>query len=386
MMKFRFQANIKSNLACRTRLICGLIGVLIYINVSLLQGQIFQDSITINNIREGIGNIYNLKFEEANSKYISISQSYPGHPVLDLYNGMMIYWKNFPLIPASPPASSFESEMIKCIELSEKNNCPSPKYEEEYLLANLCARGFLLLFKSDNDISGEVIPLARSTYRPLMRSFKYTASCSDFFYFTGVYNYYREAYPMVYPVYKALAFLFPSGNMELGIKQLEACAENSMALMAESSFILSWIRMNFENNYEASLPYSEHLIDQYPSNSLYRICYIKNLLLLKRYNDAERFIGKPSGADNNSFYQAVIFIFNGLIQEKKYHNNTLARELYNKGIKKISVFGAYGNEYAAYGYFGLSRLGEGEEDNHERRMNHRKAMDLADFKKITFDE
>ena len=29
---------------------------------------------------------------------------------------------------------------------------------------------------------------------------------------------------------------------------------------------------------------------------------------------------------------------------------------------------------------------EGEEDNHERRLNRRKAMDLLDFKKITFDE
>jgi hypothetical protein len=60
--------------------------------------------------------------------------------------------------------------------------------------------------------------------------------------------------------------------------------------------------------------------------------------------------------------------------------------LYQKGINELSVFGAYSNEYAAYGYFGLSRIGEESTDNHERRMNHRKAMELVDFKKITFDD
>jgi len=350
------------------------------------KAQILKDRASIKILTDGMYNIYNLEFDKAETALKELAASYPGHPVLSLFNGMKIYWENFPILPSSPASLRFESEMKKCIGSSEMENYPSPEYEAEYLLANICARGLLLLFYADNDVSGEVMSMAKRTYRPLMRSFNFTSSCSDFYYFTGIYNYYRDAYPRVYPVYKTVAFMFPQGDMELGLLQLEKCGENSLALRAEAYFILSWIRMNFETDFKTALPYSQHLVDQYPSNPLYKVCYIKNLLLLRRYDEAENVIMKAGKADGNLFYKAVTLIFNGIIQEKKYRNNKLAQELYLKGIDKVSLFGAYGNEYAAYGYFGLSRIGEETADKHERKMNHRKAMDLVDFKKITFDE
>jgi hypothetical protein len=360
--------------------------VIISANSSLVRSQILHDSTGIGIITRGMHDIYNIQFEEAGKAYDALSQLYPGHPVLHLFNGMKIYWENFPILPSSAARSTFEKEMRKCIELSDIDDCPSPDYVAEYLLSNICARGLLLLFYSDNDLSGEVIPLVTSTYRPLMRCFNFTSVCPDFYYFTGVYNYYREAYPNVYPVYKAVAFMFPRGDMEAGLQQLENCGKNSMALRAEAISMLSWIKMNFETNFQESLPYSKLLFVQYPSNPLYKVYYIKNLLLLKRYDEAEKVIRTTEKADGNPFYRAALNIFNGIIQEKKYNNNELAMNLYQKGINELSVFGAYSNEYAAYGYFGLSRIGEESTDNHERRMNHRKAMELVDFKKITFDD
>jgi hypothetical protein len=60
--------------------------------------------------------------------------------------------------------------------------------------------------------------------------------------------------------------------------------------------------------------------------------------------------------------------------------------LYLTGIKEISVFRSYGNEYASYAYFGLSRISKinGDEENAER---YRKlALKLADFKNIDFGD
>ena len=80
--------------------------------------------------------------------------------------------------------------MRQCIKLSETNN--NPDYEAEYLLANLCARGMLLMYYADNDLIMEVIPLVTSTYKYLRRAFDFTSACTDLYYFTGIYNYYRE--------------------------------------------------------------------------------------------------------------------------------------------------------------------------------------------------
>ena len=114
----------------------------------------------------------------------------------------MTYWENFPLLNTCPAKDSFEEDLRQCIKIAEKNSYP--EHEAEYLLANLCARGFLLMYYSDNNLVMEVIPLATSTYKYMRRSFDFTSVCTDLYYFTGVYNYYRDAYPKAYPVYKPL--------------------------------------------------------------------------------------------------------------------------------------------------------------------------------------
>jgi tetratricopeptide (TPR) repeat protein len=325
-----------------------------------------------------------MQFNNAEEVCDRINHLYPEHPVVYLFKGITTYWENYPLIPSSPDRVAFENDMHTCIKLCEKNR--NSDYDAENLLANLCSRGLLLLFYADNDLSREVIPLAKSTYQYLRLSFRYTTVCSDFLYFTGIYNYYREAYPRIYPVYKALAFLFPSGDMAAGLKELQIAGVNSIVLRAESYSILSWIYLNFENNYEQALFYSKSLNDQYPDNILYKAMYINNLLLLKRYEEAERIIRSSSEFEKNQYYQAQLQIFNGIIQEKRYHNNFLAREYYKKGIRDLSIFGTYGNEFVAYGYFGLSRISEANGDNHEKRIDRRKATDLVDFKNVNFDD
>ena len=380
-MKIHFQRFMRIIPARRT---ATWILVLLFIPVHNINAQILKDTATLNLITRGIKDIYNRQFKDADEVYNTLVQSYPEHPIKFLYKGMMIYWENYPLLPSSPARVPFEESLRRCIELCEKNKVES--YAPEMTLANLCARGLLLLFFADNDLSNEVTPLAIGTYPPLKRSFRLTSVCSDFYYFTGVYNYYREAYPTIYPIYKAVAFLFPAGNMEKGLKELEISGQSSIALRAESYFMLYWIWLNFENNFDQALHYCKTLNDKYPMNYMYKAMYIKNLLLLKKYDDAEKFIASNSEKESNSFYLAQLLIFNGIIQEKKYHNYAFAQDYYKKGINDISMFATYGNEFIAYGYFGLSRIGEINGDNHEKRLNRRRAMDLVDFKKVNFDE
>jgi len=61
-------------------------------------------------------------------------------------------------------------------------------------------------------------------------------------------------------------------------------------------------------------------------------------------------------------------------------------DLYNKGIIEMSFTGNYGNEYAAYAYFGLSRICDTREEKHSKKIYRDRATKLAEFKKITFDK
>jgi hypothetical protein len=351
-------------------------------NLIDIRAQILRDSISVQLVKKDIDFIYNFQFDDARKNCNIISELYPGHPVVFLLKGMIAYWENYPLLPTSPTRASFEENLKKCIKLCEAGNTA---YEVEFLLTNLCARGMLLLFYSGNDLSREVFPLVPTTYRYIRRSFDLTSVYADFYYFTGVYNYYREAYPEAYPVYKPLVIVFPRGGKEKGITELSIAARNSIVLRAESQALLSLVYFNFEKNYQKATFSARALYMKYPENLQYLITYIKNLIMVNQYSEAENLISFYSSTNVNSFFSAQFAILSGIIKEKKYHDYRQAEEFYSKGVKNIIPFGHNGHEFLSYAYFGLSRINEANGDKDKSKIFREKAIKLADFKEINFD-
>jgi hypothetical protein len=368
----------------RFKIVIKCLGLALLLISATVNAQLLQDTATLKLVREEVDYIYNLQFDSAHQVYAKIIKSYPGHPIVYLLKGIMTYWENYPMLHTSPSHDSFEEDMRQCIKLSEMNT--NPEYESEYLLADLSARGMLLTFYDDNDLIMDVIPLTISTYKHLRRAFDFVSVSADLSYFTGVYNYYREAFPKIYPVYKSLALLFPHGNIETGLKELHSAAINSIVLRAESGSLLTLIYLDYENKLPESLFYSKILHEMYPENVLFLSTYIRNLLLMKKYDEAEKLLSASPEDDGNKFYQAQLIILKGILQEKRYHDNKLAQLYYNNGISDISLFGKYGNEYAAYAYFGLSRISDDDGEKHTHKIYRKEALKLADFKKINFDK
>jgi tetratricopeptide (TPR) repeat protein len=349
-----------------------------------LQGQILKDTAALNLLKRGVDDIYGYRFNEARDAGKKLNNIYPGHPVINLYNGMVTYWENYPLIPSSQTSVSYENYLNTCIKQCE--DARKPGDYAEYLLANLGARGMLLMYYADNNLNAKLNPLVMSTYRHVRECFDYVSVYPDFYFFTGLYNYYREAYPEAHPIYKMLAFLFPKGDMVKGLIELQNAGANSIMLKAEAYSFLSYIFMSFENNYQESLAYTKGLHEIYPGNLAYLAGYIKNLLLLKKYDEAESIISSSGGETGGSYFKAQTAVFNGILQEKKYRNYNQARKYYNQAINDLSDFGYYGNDYSSYAYFGLSRLSEINNDKQNKRNYRKMALDLTSYKKVNFDE
>jgi hypothetical protein len=107
---------------------------------------------------------------------------------------------------------------------------------------------------------------------------------------------------------------------------------------------------------------------------------------MKDYDEADKLLQNTQDVNWNKYFKAQLIILKGILQEKKYRNYQLAQQYYNTGINEISLFGKYGNEYAAYAYFGLSRVSDDNGEKHTRKIYSKEAMKLADFKKINFDK
>jgi len=339
--------------------------------------QLLNDSVAVNLVKKGIGRIYNFQFRLAEDVLKKIDSKYPGHPVTYVYKGMMIYYQNYPLTPETLKSKSFESQLWTSIKLSESED--GWENDPENLLIDLCARGLLMLFYTENNMNREVITMTPSTYKCLMRSFRFDSLYPDFKCFTGLYNYYREAYPEHHPVYKTIAFLFPSGDKKKGLKELNYAAKNAMVMQAEAVSMLSWISIHYENDFIKALNYSKTIYDSYPANLYFKGEYLKNLFLLRKYDEAEALIHSWSG-ENNPYFKGQLFIFSALLQEKKYHNYDQAEKFYKEGLSYLRGFKARGMEFSVYGNKGLERikdLRDGRQADKKKKDNGSDEIDLG---------
>lgn len=370
-------------MSSRLLLFLGFLSAFLFSALLPVQGQILKNPSSLLMVQRCVDNIYNLDFEKARVDARELRNSYPEHPANDVIAGMLVYWENYPLLPGSKMQKEFESYMTNCIKACEEREVDNDY--PEILLSNLGARGLLLQYYADNNLSDRVFPIARTTYRLIRQSFDYVSSYDDFYFFTGLYNYYREAYPEYRPVYKVIAIFFPKGDKARGLIELTKAARSSIILKAESATFLSHIYIDYENNYQLAYAYSKYLNDLYPANLQYLAASIRNLLLLKKYDEAEKLI-ILSESRQHPFFKAQLEIFKGILFEKSKKDILEAKQSYDKGLSEISQFGYFGNEFAAYACFGLSRIHELEGDKTGRKIYKKKALELSTYKKINFND
>jgi hypothetical protein len=325
-------------------------------------------------IKQNIAFIYNRQFREAEELFSKIEARYRSHPAIRLMRGMMVYWQNYPLTPTSPESRTFNDLLRKCIAECEQKE--KGEDDPEILLTNLCARGLLLMHYSENNLSWEVMPLAASSYKYLRQAFRFTDTYPDFYFFTGLYNYYREAYPDLYPIYKTFVFVFPKGDRRGGIEQLVNASESAIFLRAESLSFLTLIYHDFEKDYAQSLMISSRLFGMHPGNGQYRLNYARNLIHQKRYVEAEKTLSSVNLSDNG-YFRAEFKILKGVLYELAYSDPVKAEQNYLEGRKEIEPYGYIGNEFNSYACFGLSRIYKSRNNEPEYKRYRKLGQDLS---------
>lgn len=347
-------------------------------------GQVLEDQQVFDKVKRGVVCIYNFQFEEADEISEYLDKKCGECALSYLFKGMEIYWKNFPLTPGSNKAEIFENYLEKSKSLAEAK-LKLNESDAENLLAGLGSAGLLLLYYADNGLSGKVLSLAPKTYQWVMKSFDFTKTYKDFYFITGLYNYYREAYASAHPIYKPALIFFPHGNKKMGLAQLKIAADSSIFLAAESMIFLAGIYQDFEKDPVKAIQYSKRLKENFPKNHEYKIQYIRDLLVIKKFGEAESLLNGMPYETLNRYYQSQIDIFKGVIQEQKYKNPKTAEQLYWTGINKAETFGPMGAEYTSYGYFGLSRINAAAGNNKNAKQYHKKAKELSSYDHVNFD-
>ena len=339
------------------------------------------DTSTLHQIRIGINQIYNCDFDSAENTLGTLRESYPSHPVTSFFEGLIYYWKYYPLIPGQSGAGEFE----KAMELTWERSRILKKdgQQTEGVFFELMSRTFIVMYFADNGQSSKAITHLGKIYRDILAGFDLQDQFREFLFITGLYNYYREAYPEAYPIYKPAAIFFRKGDKAKGIGMLRFAADESNFTHVEASLFLSLIYINFESKSDSAVWYASQLHQDFPGNGYFLSKYAEMLLVDHQYDAALDHVLQLMTIDDFNKMKGTIFM--GIYEEKKLKNPEKARVYYEEGLRLAEAFDERANYTKAYAFIGLSRYYLDKGDNKQARAYKKKAKNATGYAYVFSD-
>ena len=222
------------------------------------------DSLVITGIKQ----IYNIQFDDADKTFHKIIADYPNHPAGKFFIAMIDWWKILIDTDSEQRDELFykkiEDVVDQCDDILDKD--PDNMDALFFKGGAIGFRGRLSAMRenwlSAADDGREALPLVE-------RAAEIAPDNVDVQLGFGIYNYYAAVIPEKHPVVKPLMLFLPSGDKQLGIKQLKNIAKNGKYTKYEATYFLMSLYYGYENNIGESEKYALKLTGNFPNNPVF---------------------------------------------------------------------------------------------------------------------
>ncbi len=359
-----------------------------FVSVGFLWGAFFSaqaqvpklasDAHAMANAKGAITCIYHWKFDSAQWYIDQIKQTHQAHPVYSFLEGMRYFWQNIPTALDSPAYQEHIRLMIETQKVCE-TMLESNEDNWEAIFFNLTSTGILMRYYSAAGQKLKAVGEARSVYKFTKRAKELKEEFVEFYFMVGIYNYFREAYPEKYPIYKPFAWLFESGDKAKGIEQLQYVVNHGVFSVPEALNYLSIIYGKYERNPEQAIVYMQRLAKQYPENLWFRANYIRLLVKLEFYEDAQKELNEFEKVCTPGFYQTIALFLKGQLAELHIQNYSKAYEYYSIAEQALKPYEGllYTEEYWEQIYEGLMRYYQYKKDREKAQFYKEKAKSVG---------
>lgn len=239
--------------------------------IKLLLLIIFTDSnsqTSDERIQKGIDYIYHLKFDSAQFVFDEEIKSEPQNPAGYFFNAMVDWWKiNLNKENDSLDEKFFE-KVEKVIEAADEK-LDKNEFDDKAMFYKGGAMGYRGLVRSFRESWLKAAEDGREALNLLQNAYEVNKSNKDVMFGIGIYNYFAEYVPEVYPVVKPLMLIFPKGDKLKGLSQIKETTENSKYAKTEANYVLAYLNLVYEKNYIEAELYSKILNEEYPENPVF---------------------------------------------------------------------------------------------------------------------
>lgn len=341
------------------------------------KAQLLDDKEALTKVQKSIQSIYNFEFDKADHTTDLLSKQYPGHPVVPLLHSFKMYWELLPIQSHPKELQTYIKLLQDCLTAIDKYY-GSDSRNPEAVFYTIVARGYLAMcYNYQNELLKAAIE-AKKAYNALIRGQSLIQYNPEFYFTSGIYNYYMEVYPNKKPIIKPVIWFFKKGDKSGGINQLMMASQKAIISKAEANFYLSHIFLEYENQHDNALKYSQKLNNTYPANPVYRMIYLESLLLTGKYEVAEQLL-KAKPLPKQMLYQIATQLFQGYLAEKLHNRPVEAESFYKKAIS-LPLNDQYTGEYQALAYAGLARLARRQGNDSQAKEYYKKCLKTAEYK------
>lgn len=269
------------------------------INYALLQ-----DQSTYKLATDAMAHIYAWDFEEAERLVVQVNQRASLHPVSPMLRALLYYWRRAPF-PYDNAA--LVAPLLKDLSLTEAMSDKRLKAKPDDL-EGLFFKSLACSMRMRYHVSmGErmrAASLAGDVYALIRKSDKHLKSFSELYFLSGLYQYYRVAFPEQNPMYRPLAAMFPKGDKARGIAELQHAARNAAFTASEARSYLMRIYFTYEKQPQKAVVFAREAVELCPKNKLYWVAYLTLLSRTRQYNMVSEHLAQLQGI-SDPFYAAA---------------------------------------------------------------------------------
>ena len=325
-----------------------------------------------------LDHIYNVETNQSKPLIRQIDRLLPNYPAVPLLEALSIRSANYPLEPGSAVFEQMKNHLYQVIEQSEV----ILDEDEDHAEANffmLSAHGLLAQYESEDGNTFKAVGQAKSAYSYLKRGFDLLEVYPDFYFSTGLYNYYREKYPELHPAYRPFMWFFRGGDMALGLKQLDIAVRKSLFLGVEAADYLTHIYLFYEDRPDQALTYARRLARDYPDNLYFAVNYVHAALGAGQFAGIDAHVQKLISSDKR-YFQVTGHLFEGMLLEKRDQAWDAAEASYLRSLQRnIGIAGEEAKNYRSYAYAGLARIADHEKKISQAKNLYEQALNAAQY-------
>ncbi|BDC98138.1 hypothetical protein [Persicobacter psychrovividus] len=265
--------------------------------------QIRNDKKAMRFIEEGLTATYNFEFKKAEAYADSLETYLQQDPTIYLLKARILFWQQKFEHKNEKMEQAYTANLDKGIALTAERLKAAPDDAELKFVA-LTFNAMYAEYWFDEGSSMKAISYGKVLYSYVKEGFNLIDQFPDFYFTTGLYNYYRIKFPQNNPVYRPFMFFFKSGDLELGLHQMEIATEKGIFTDVESRQYLYHLLMHYGAKPQQAFKHSEYLHKHYPNNPYFTCMYLENLAYLQRVNSEEVALALDLSKRSNPMFSA----------------------------------------------------------------------------------